>query len=321
MKRNNRLRCLTALILVCLLCVQVLAAGYIDLTHPVTLTLSCKDGNTPLVGMWFGLYQVADIAENGELTVKDEFSQFDIDIRGENDDAWRELATTLEGYVLWAGLTPADSGRTDADGLLTFPSSGVTLAPGLYLVIGRRHTQNGYYYDPTPFMVLLPSVDHEINDWDYDVSAVPKFDKFPIPTTPEDEDTDHKVIKIWEDEGAQARRPEAITVHLLRDGEVYDTVSLSAANNWRYEWTKLNSRYRWILAEETPEGYTVTVTQTGNTFVVTNTATEEPTPETPAGPTLPQTGQLWWPVPVLLLAGLLLVMVGLFRRKRSGNEA
>ena len=32
---------------------------------------------------------------------------------------------------------------------------------------------------------------------------------------------------------------------------------------------------------------------------------------------LPQTGQLWWPVPVLALIGLVLVGIGLIRRKRS----
>jgi len=32
---------------------------------------------------------------------------------------------------------------------------------------------------------------------------------------------------------------------------------------------------------------------------------------------LPQTGQLWWPVPVLLSAGLLLLLIGVVRRKRS----
>lgn len=36
---------------------------------------------------------------------------------------------------------------------------------------------------------------------------------------------------------------------------------------------------------------------------------------------LPQTGQLWWPVPVLICAGLACIAVGLFRRRRFGNES
>ena len=49
----------------------------------------------------------------------------------------------------------------------------------------------------------------------------------------------------------------------------------------------------------------------------------EPTPSAPPppqGPKLPQTGQLWWPVPILLAAGLLLVSIGIISRRRNSNE-
>ena len=49
------------------------------------------------------------------------------------------------------------------------------------------------------------------------------------------------------------------------------------------------------------------------------------TPTTPhsssdSGGKLAQTGQLWWPVPVLICAGLGCIVVGLFRRRRDQNE-
>lgn len=49
------------------------------------------------------------------------------------------------------------------------------------------------------------------------------------------------------------------------------------------------------------------------------------TPTTPPssgdeGGKLAQTGQLWWPVPVLVCAGLACIAVGLFRRRRGQNE-
>lgn len=49
------------------------------------------------------------------------------------------------------------------------------------------------------------------------------------------------------------------------------------------------------------------------------------TPTTPhsssdSGGKLVQTGQLWWPVPVLICAGLGCIVVGLFRRRRGQNE-
>ena len=35
---------------------------------------------------------------------------------------------------------------------------------------------------------------------------------------------------------------------------------------------------------------------------------------------LPQTGQLWWPVPALMSSGVLLVMLGLIRRRGDDDE-
>ena len=75
------------------------------------------------------------------------------------------------------------------------------------------------------------------------------------------------------------------------------------------------------------DGYTVSITREGVTFVVTNTYVPE-TPNTPPPtepgkpdqPSLPQTGQLWWPVPLLLVGGLLLVVIGLIRRRGIADE-
>lgn len=36
---------------------------------------------------------------------------------------------------------------------------------------------------------------------------------------------------------------------------------------------------------------------------------------------LPQTGQLWWPVPLLAVAGMALVMLGLIVNRRNSDEA
>lgn len=40
---------------------------------------------------------------------------------------------------------------------------------------------------------------------------------------------------------------------------------------------------------------------------------------THTGGKLPQTGQLWWPVPILIAAGVLLIVIGAVRKKRSAN--
>ena len=326
MTRRKRALALLAAVL-CLLTSVAQAAGSIDLTRKPTLTLTYRDGKTALSGAKFSIYRVADADETGELTVRSEFDEFDLDIRGKNDRRWREMAQTLESYVLRRELTPADSGKTDKTGMLTFPTQGKTLAAGLYLVIGERHTQGGNDYDAEPFFVLLPTQDLENNEWVYDVSANVKFGKTPVP---DDGDTvTRKVLKVWDDDGAEDSRPQEITVELLRNGKVYDTVKLSEKNNWRYTWLDLDADARWSVTEKTVSGYTVSITREGITFVVTNTKKPERTdtpdtpvklsnpskPSSPAKPTLPQTGAVWWHVEALALSGLVFLILGALDRK------
>ena len=234
-----------ALLLVALLLLpmHVFAAGSIDLNREVSLTISCRDGSTPLTGAPFNLYLVATVDAFGELTVTDDFSQFNVDIRGSNAEAWKTLASTLEGYVLRDAIAPADSGNIDAQGSLSFPTDERRLTAGLYLVLGERHTQNDCYYDPAPCMVMLPGQDLENNLWNYDVSINAKYDCSAIP----DRFISRKVLKIWKDAGHQSARPQEVTIQLLRDGIVYDTVTLNAGNNWRYTWEQLDNRYTWTV--------------------------------------------------------------------------
>lgn len=326
MTRRKRTLVLLAAVL-CLLTSVAQAAGSIDLTRKPTLTLTYRDGKTALSGAKFSIYRVADADETGELTVRSEFDEFDLDIRGKNDRRWREMAQTLESYVLRRELTPTDSGKTDKTGMLTFPTQGKTLAAGLYLVIGERHTQSGNDYDAEPFFVLLPTQDLENNEWVYDVSANVKFGKTPVP---DDGDTvTRKVLKVWDDDGAEDSRPREITVELLRNGKVYDTVKLSEKNNWRYTWLDLDADARWSVTEKTVSGYTVSITREGITFVVTNTKKPDRTdtpdtpvkpsnpskPSSPAKPTLPQTGAVWWHVEALALSGLVFLILGALDRK------
>lgn len=61
------------------------AAGRIETDRDVTLFVSYKDEDTPLVDAEFRVYLVASVNEFGELTVADTFEQFNIDLQGGND--------------------------------------------------------------------------------------------------------------------------------------------------------------------------------------------------------------------------------------------
>lgn len=54
---------------------------------------------------------------------------------------------------------------------------------------------------------------------------------------------------------------------------------------------------------------------------VTPSPTPSPTPTPPPRTPLPQTGQLWWPVPVMALLGIALLALGIGMRRWGGREA
>ena len=70
--------------------------------------------------------------------------------------------------------------------------------------------------------------------------------------------------------------------------------------------------------------YQYEVTSQPKTDLEREVPTKPTSPATPppssGGGKLPQTGQLWWPVPVLTCAGLGCIAVGLLRRRRDGDE-
>lgn len=323
-----------------LLSATAFAAVNVDLGRDVSLTISYEDDGTPLVGARFNIYLAASMDENGKLSVTEQFQNYNVNIDAENGKAQKTLASTLEGYVLRDKIEPTDSGKTDDSGKVHFPTDAKSLPKGLYLVLGERHIQGQRRYDAMPFMVMLPGDDGG-EGLEYDVESNAKSDSDDVPETPGK--TDIKVIKIWKGENCE-HIPEKIVVQLLRDGEIYDTVVLNAENNWSYTWIDLDDSYKWTAVENAPEGFTVEVTREGITFIIVNTCDEdapynpdepdvpdEPDapdkpdspdkPNTPNKPTdqenekLPQTGQLWWPVPVMLAIGLLLIVIGVVRRK------
>ncbi|MDI9461520.1 MAG: Cna B-type domain-containing protein [Saccharofermentanales bacterium] len=308
---------LSLLIIMMLLPMTVFSAGSIDLNRDVSLAITYQDDGTPLVGAEFDIYLVATVNEHIELTPTGSFNQFNVDLKGKSSESWRTLASTLEGYVLRDNITPAGNGKTDTDGLAFFPTDEKKLIPGLYLVTGKRHLQGGYRYDALPFMAMLPTQDKDTSEWIYDLKVNSKHDSVPDnPAT-----ITRKVLKVWKDKSNGKERPKEIIVQLLRDDEVFDTVVLNAGNSWRHTWTDLDDRYKWTVVEKELENYIVEVIQEGTTFVVTNTYKKNiPYEPTQKKPTLPQTGQLWWPVPLLLCTGLLFVVIGLISRRGAADE-
>lgn len=311
----------------------VMFAGMVCLPQPAaaaepgpnSLTLTYAPDEKPMADVTFRLFRVADVSR--ETVTFRPVAPYDAYHVLDGDGDWLTKASTLSGYVSRDGLEADATAVTDAAGTMTV--SG--LADGLYLILGETRSRDGYLYSPAPFLLSLPNTP-DGHSWDSVVATHVKFTR----TVPGDPTVQRRVIKVWNDEGSEAERPDSVTVDLLADGAVYDTVTLNAGNNWRHHWTGLDAKVQWQVVERETPGYTVTAEETGITCVLTNTPQDDiDDPDIPLDdkPTeddgtdigdedvpldrLPQTGQLWWPVPIMTVAGLLLVILGVARRRRG----
>ena len=166
------------------------------------------------------------------------------------------------------------------------------------------------------------------------------------PDDPPKETKELTVKKVWSDtDNKEKKRPEELKVK-LSDGQ---EVTLNEANNWTATLKDLPVKdsdgkeisYSWKEGDM-PEGYKLTemkvddnVTTLTNTYetkeetppkndeTTPNNPTNNTTPNTPSNKSvpsekLPQTGQLWWPVPLMSVMGLILLTAGVKRRKSTG---
>lgn len=327
MKIHRIWKCLVVsmILLALVLCFGTTAFAYgtIDTDQESSLTVYFgKDGNG-FPGVEFQVYRVADVSDDAQFTLSGSFAEYPVVVNGLDSSGWWTLAQTLDAYVARESLKPFRKAETGDDGRAVFDQ----MDTGLYLVTGDRYGQGRYTYTPEPFLVCLPTPDDESGVWVYDTVASCKYDSCYNPPGSDEDTVDREVLKVWQDDGNEEKRPNEIIVQLLRDGEVYDTVTLSEDNNWRYTWTGLDSNCTWRMTEyQTPKGYTVTVNQEGITFVMTNTydTPSDTSPKTPSDSSshtspnesrLPQTGVLWWPVPLLACGGVLLFLMGWVRRR------
>ena len=277
-----------------------------------TVTLSVEFTNGPKVsGMEFRVYRVASVDENGEFTFTEAIASYGLSMPVDQA-GYRALAETLAGYVARDGISSVATAITDGDGKGYFGE----LEQGLYLVLSDKYLNpnDGMTYIASPSLVALPTSTDGIT-WNYNVTISPKYTSIPpVPST--GEKTEINVIKVWSGEADKETRPTYVYAELVCDGVVLDTVTLNSGNNWRYTWKELDASKTYTVTEkEVPAGYTVTVTRDGNTFTLNNYKGDVPPTTPPNSPKLPQTGQLWWPVPVLVALGLTLFIMGRVRKQ------
>lgn len=281
--------------------------------NTTNLVLSVKDGHTPLVGMEFEIHWIGRQSESGELIISEAFASYPVDITPNARDVGALYAfAKKDGLAPYAELRTDEAGKAIAD----------DLQPGFYLIGGLPMVYNGYRYDTEPQLLQLPQKDPA-------TGGVLQNAVLDVKTSREagnQQGISRKVLKIWNDASGH-KRPDSVTVHLMKNGSVSSSVILNADNQWRHTWDGLEANALWQIVEDVPTGYTVSIEQEGNAFVLTNSAPEFPPQETEPpedpkpGGNIPQTGMILWPVFLLAGLGIVCIVAGILLRKDSAYEA
>ena len=300
---NGNRRLWAVLLVLLLLPMQVRAETAVETDRAVSLTVQMKSGEIALRDAPVQLYHISSMDSGGELTPLPQYSAFSqlLDIRGENAQSWQEAAVELEQYILFSDMLPTAEAATNRAGTALFRN----IPQGLYLVLSVHHQQDSWVYSTAPFFLQLPGKDPETFAWQYAVTAQAKPEASA-------QIIDLQAVKLWKDKFHEDERPETIQLTLYCDGDVWETVTISREDRWRYTWNDLPAAHSWHLEEKEIPGYRSRVKKEGNTFRVTNTILQDT-----SASRLPQTGQLWWPVPLLAVGGLLLLTT---TRKRRDHE-
>ena len=239
------------------------------------------DVNCPVSNMQVSLYRVAD----EDYNLVDSFSHYSIDLKQDVQGA----ANALENRILMDGIEADACVTSDSLGNASFTG----LESGIYLVVGKEVIQDGVFYMPQVSLVSLTG----------DLSVDLKYETSDKPSR-------IHVLKVWKKDNKKSR-PKSIEVCLLRsDGIVVDKVKLNSDNQWSYTWDNLSTSYTYSVMETSvPSGYKESCTREKDTIVLTNTGnlTDKVKKKDEV---LPNSGQLWWPVPVLLFVGLVLFGLG-----------
>ena len=243
-----------------------------------SLVVSC-----PIENVSVSLYRVADT----EMNLVSPFSKYSVSLKEEDLNG---VANILENHILKDHIQPD----------YTSDSVFSNLELGIYLIVPSGNDE--YVFQPSLVSITSGS----------EITSELKYEK-------KESLTSLHVLKTWKND-SKKKRPTSISVDLLQtdaNGEtsVIDKQVLSSDNAWSYTWDHLSSLYSYrVLESKVPSGYTESVVQEKNTVVLTNTANKTITDKKKTDKELPLTGQLWWPVPVLLFVGMSLFGLGKYLR-------
>lgn len=287
-----------------------------------SLTLVCRSSDVTLSGMQWNIYPVGERTEQNSFRLTGDFAGYPVSMDNLSSTSdLQDAADTLENYAVLDKIAPLNSGETDENGMLRFDA----LAAGVYLIAGKSVTVGDTQYIPSPSLLEVSESGET-----FDIMTYPKIEKR---KTGSSDETIYTVTKIWiDDEEDLSVRPDSVVLGLYCNEELDREITLSEENDWSYTWSSDASSVWSIKEMQVPENYGVVYRENETQYVVVNTYNKPETPVTTSSTTvtasspnnsssgsekLPQTGQLWWPVPILTACGLIFIFIGIRLRAKN----
>ncbi len=240
--------------------------------------------------------QIAALNDTG-FFLADAFENSGISLSGIINSPNEMAAKTVVDYIKNNKISTLSA--ISENGKATFTE----LSLGIYVV----YTEENGGFTFNPYIVFIPY--ESGGKLCYEVDSVPKLED----NTPDK--IGLYVIKKWQDENnASKKRPDSVTIELLNGSAIIDTVELSEKNGWAHTFRELAKDGDYSVREKAVSNYKADYSGDAvNGFIVTNTY---------AGEKLPQTGQYWWPIILIAIAGACFVLLGVYEIgvKKNGKK-
>ena len=177
------------------------------------MTTFCYMNDEPVDGVMIQLYTVGNI-EGTTFTWNDEYAGIDVpDI--ESAASLQEAAKAASARIQGSGHEPSFTGVSDAGGQVLFQD----VPNGVYCVLGVTYQKDNKIYDVIPVLVFV----------NQDTSIELKASVKDIHVDKENK-TSVSVQKTWVLSDGKTASP--VTIGLMRNGALTDTVVLSTENDW-----------------------------------------------------------------------------------------
>ena len=324
-----------------------------------SLKLICKFDDVALSGMQWNIFY-AGKRNGHSFATDGDFSDYKISFKDISADALSDIASTLETYAIIDKIKPLQSEITDDNGIIDFTGleQGLYLVCGKRLKVGvttyipipfivEIGEENGSNQNYTVYPKFFKFGVLDEKDADYTVRKIWR--------NAEDEpfDTSVKItVEMYKDGEYDS------TITLSEENDWSYTWTATAHTDWRVkeinipedytviyrsnetQYVIVNTHKKYDVSAEPPET-TEPVTETTSTMTETTVlssgvlssgtyTTTSVKPENSDSPKtsittapaekLPQTGQLWWPVPLLAGGGIVFIAMGLRIRSRKENQ-